>query len=479
MANGGGVLPPAVKEQEEDETAEDDEKGSGRGLKGRRKRPRMKRPRMKRPRIEREEDEEVEDESEEGRLMTEEDFTEARLKDLKTKISNKLQLKSKACAMPPWKRHLASWMPSIPEGQRILIADRHTISLQELKELQEEQHIGLICVTGGHDLYASAASQFKLCFAGWNCIAHAGNAGAIVLWNPDYWCVEEVRQTDLFEESLYHGVLIFKLRRATTRSDANAEQVLAMLTTLRTHRPHSDQDMRKDIIEALIGRAHTQSPGKWLVAGRLENPLEPWTMKKILQCVDDDINPCRLFSRNRMLGCMAEGVDLAECQSQQDAAVLILEMEWISEDISGTSSSRVTTTGGETSIVRLLPYYDCFMRAIDNTKSDGIECLAPLLYGPRLPYRWALDGSLLLPASSQKECERKLDFALKVFQEARSQGRRSDTVMARQDEITDYGTLKDHQMDKALAWLKIEYGKKYMTLKKTQAVQCGLASERS
>jgi hypothetical protein len=182
-----------------------------------------------------------------------------------------------------------------------------------------------------------------------------------------------VRHIELFEESLYHGVLIFKLRRATTCSNANTEQVLAMLTSLRTHRRDPDEGMKKITIEAMVKTAQRESPGKWLLAGRLES-LNPWTMKKILQCLGRDINPCRVSHRESMLGCIAEGVELAECQPQQCVALFVLELEWLSTHVSCTSSSSVTTTGGETSTVRLRP----FMPALICSRRFCVDLICPI-----------------------------------------------------------------------------------------------------
>ena len=60
-------------------------------------------------------------------------------------------------------------------------------------------------------------------------------------------------------------------------------------------------------------------------------------------------------------------------------------------------------------------------RKLVREATDRAEHLVPLLYVPRLPIRWAEDGTLLLQAPTQKECQLKLDFALKLIHEARYQ----------------------------------------------------------
>jgi hypothetical protein len=56
-----------------------------------------------------------------------------------------------------------------------------------------------------------------------------------------------------------------------------------------------------------------------------------------------------------------------------------------------------------------------------------------------------------------------------LLQKARNQGRRTallDDDIPDEDEIPDDGTLEDHQMDKALSWLKAQYELRYMTVKR-------------
>ena len=115
-------------------------------------------------------------------------------------------------------------------------------------------------------------------------------------------------------------------------------------------------------------------------------------------------------------------------------------------------------------------YYDCFMRAMETVRrmetaversgtteqstQDGLENLVPLLYGPRLPHRWAEDGTLVLRAPTQKQCESKLDFALKLIHEARYQAQKDGALTARPQPGADHRKLSDSEMDVALAWLR-------------------------
>ena len=102
-------------------------------------------------------------------------------------------------------------------------------------------------------------------------------------------------------------------------------------------------------------------------------------------------------------------------------------------------------------------------RTTEQSTEDGLENLVPLLYGPRLPHRWAEDGTLVLPAPTQQQCESKLDFALKLIHEARYQAQKGGALTARPQPADDHRKLGTEEMDKALTWLKTRYREKYLT----------------
>ena len=60
----------------------------------------------------------------------------------------------------------------------------------------------------------------------------------------------------------------------------------------------------------------------------------------------------------------------------------------------------------------------------------------------------------MLPAPTQEQCERKLNFALKLIHEARYQAEKDGALTARPQPGADHRKLSDSEMDVALAWLK-------------------------
>ena len=103
--------------------------------------------------------------------------------------------------------------------------------------------------------------------------------------------------------------------------------------------------------------------------------------------------------------------------------------------------------------VRLKSHYDCLMKAMADADEDG-EQLVQLLYGPTTEHWWAPDGTLMMSAVTQEECEDKLDFALELLQGARQHATGGATTAH---------PLTKHEMDLGLAWLKDVYREHHLT----------------
>ena len=375
-------------------------------------------------------------------------------------------------------------LEKLPQGHRMLVAEMDvSLGLEALMDLADEDRIGLIILTGDDNLNEIANEATHYYFPGWGVFAHIKSAGALVLWDPDYWCVKEVRDIHIFTELPHHDVITFELRRSEGRSlapcgtcalphsegDHEGDHVLVMVTAFRDEaaeifcRP-PDEDKKKRSLEVMLQTAERVSPGKWLIAGSTEC-FSPWKMKKILQRGAPHIDPVRLTNhRQYALGCIASGVQLASLQPEVDEARFVVEMQWL-------AMPRV-----EASTVCLRPLHDCLMRALENIEAEGVQSLAPLVYGTCLPHVWSKDGSLMLESSTQAKCERRLEFALGMLRTARKHGRQTangtwmeDSNTLDQDEAFDEVTLSDIEMDNTVAWCRAEFEKNYMTVKRRRS----------
>ena len=149
------------------------------------------------------------------------------------------------------------------------------------------------------------------------------------------------------------------------------------------------------------------------------------------------------------------------CQNHDKKQVLVIETDRGQPD--SAKEGEQNHAEAQRSQVQLTSFSDCFMRALRNAKDDAFEHLAPLLYGPRLPFKWADDGTLLLTAPTQKQCEQKLELALKLVHEARYQAQKGGALTARPGPGDDCRKLSEEEMKKGLAWLKCRYREDYLT----------------
>ena len=250
-----------------------------------------------------------------------------------------------------------------------------------------------------------------------------------------------------------HAAVCLKLRRVTTRSNEDEPQIFVMLTTLHSCTAHE----RVAAWASMLKVVNRESASKWLITGFLATQEIELAIN--IRQIKPDLNPTRVFSSDKTLACVAQGIDLASCQNHDEKQNLVVEVD----------NSGVDTTCSESNVkeehaqVQLTPFYDCFVKVMKNTKDDGIQHLVPLLYGPRLPFRWAEDGTLVLPAPTQWHCERKLDIALNLLNQARYQAQKGGALTARPEPADDHRKLSSEEMDKALSWLKSRYQEDYMT----------------
>ena len=146
-------------------------------------------------------------------------------------------------------------LEKLPEGNRIFMAEMDSsFGLQELMDLADEHRIGLIILTGDDNLHAIACAEVEDYFPGWGVISHIQSAGAVVLWDRDYWFVEAVRDIHIFtEERPHHDVITFKLRCFATCSHSDryysGDHVLAMVTSFRSE---ADEVFGRDPDEKII-----------------------------------------------------------------------------------------------------------------------------------------------------------------------------------------------------------------------------------
>ena len=361
------------------------------------------------------------------------------------------------------------------DGQRILVADLgwsdihsrcdvpEVISWETLAQTQQEQHAGVVLITGAPKYDTGnepVAVVFQRLFPEWQDWRILTNGSAlVVLWNPKYWHAEGMQQADLTKSPVQRAALCLKLQRVTTRSYADEDYFLVILTKFHLGTAASghqfDAHDRTAAWESMLKIVSRESASKWLITGSLATHDVQLAVN--IKEAKRGLNPTRVFSRDKIIACVAQGIDVASCHNHDQDQILVVELDAISSEsipaqveiISSESDAEEDNTK-----VQLTTFYDCVMKAMPIMKDDGVKNLVPLLYGPQLPFRWAADGSLMLPAPTQEQCERKLDFALKLIHEARYQAQKDGALTARPQPGADHRKLSESQMTVALKWLK-------------------------
>ena len=160
-----------------------------------------------------------------------------------------------------------------------------------------------------------------------------------------------------------------------------------MLTTLHSCTAHE----RVAAWASMLKVVNRESASKWLITGFLATQEIELAIN--IKAIKPDLNPTRVFSSDKTLACVAQGIDLASCQNHDEKQNLVVEVD----------TSGVNTTCSESNVkeehaqVQLTPFYDCFVKVMKNTKDDGIQHLVPLLYGPRRRF----DGQKMAPLCYQ------------------------------------------------------------------------------
>ena len=77
--------------------------------------------------------------------------------------------------------------------------------------------------------------------------------------------------------------------------------------------------------------------------------------------------------------------------------------------------------------------------------------------------RSLIDPPEMMQATTQQECERKIDFALKLIHEARYHAQNGGALTARPKPGADTRILSKEEFDVGLEWLNGRYRQNYMT----------------
>ena len=208
------------------------------------------------------------------------------------------------------------------------------------------------------------------------------------------------------------AVLCLKLRRVTTRDTEGESELRVILTTFRQGTAEADnrlaQKARTEAWKAMLDVICEEGMSKWMIAGSLATHEIQLAVN--LNQTKNSVNPTSVFSRDKVVACVAQGVHLESCENHDVKQVLVLEIEGkrMSDQEEAQGSGENTHAAQEIherqgDKLRLTSFYDCFTRAVKQTKDDSMDNLVPLLYAPRRQFRWAEDGALLLQAPTQFE----------------------------------------------------------------------------
>ena len=358
------------------------------------------------------------------------------------------------------------------------LSDNHdTISWETLAETQQEQRAGVVLITGAPKGIGS--DEIRSLFPGWESATITTNGSAIaVVWNPNHWHAEGFTKEILTKNPVVRAALCLKLRRATARSGAVEDHFVLLLTKFHRGTAQSGQSFqahdRATAWESMLNILRRETASKWMITGSLATQEVQLAVN--IKATGSELDPTRVFSADKAIACVAQGIDLASCQNHDKKQVLVIEIDrgepssascqnqdLVTEEPDSAKEGEQNHHEAQRNKLQLTAFSDCFVKALRNAKDDAFEHLVPLLYGPRLPYKWAEDGTLLLTAPTQKQCEQKLEFALKLIHEARYQAQKGGALTARPGPADDCRKLGDEEMKKGLAWLKCRYREDYIT----------------
>jgi len=110
--------------------------------------------------------------------------------------------------------------------------------------------------------------------------------------------------------------------------------------------------------ESMLKAAKLESASKWLIAGALATQeIEP---AMNIKAIEPDLNPTRVFSSDKTLACVAQGIGLASCHNHDQKKILVVELDTSSVKTTCSQSSTAEKHVG----VQLTPFYDCFLEAM-------------------------------------------------------------------------------------------------------------------
>jgi len=379
------------------------------------------------------------------------------------------------------------------DRHRLLIADlghstwpssddnTEIIQWDALAEIQKEQRAAIIMITGASQSHIrrylqkwkndSPSDTITKLFPGWDNDSSVANQGSAiaVLWNPSYWEATCFHNEPLDVDAVHRSAFCFKLRRVNTRRVTDDDHLFVVITKFHQGTTESgcqfDDQIRQSAWKCLLNLVNEANTNKWMITGSLATEKLHFAMS--LSHVNPLLNPKSLFSRDKTISCVAQGVELAECHNHDKRQILVVtlngknlknnkeERSLNQHSVCHTISTHRPYPPREPPPYRLLNFYSSFMKIIENTRPDGLDSLIPLLYGPTQAQGFADDGTLILSAPTHRECAQKLNFVLGLLYEARCKGVDYRNI--------DQHKLTDHEFEKALGWLTTKFRREFMT----------------
>ena len=382
----------------------------------------------------------------------------------------------------------------IPTGDRVLLADMGHSSItqligkleillfEEIMEQTTEQQVAIVLLTGlprgqtNTDDMERQLPQFAF--------EEQTTDGSTMLaaWHKDIWTkvsVETLVLTGVPQETVTYG------KRHYSRS--STERNALLLTLQRISACGVPSLAEKHTIKILLTKFHygtqksghafdahsraaawqkmletVQSHNKILIAGSFGMMNETQLAQRLKECACS-LNPHIILSEDKAITCLALGLTPSACANHDTRQLVIMDFSGSKKSTdtvkprvepaatgkagakkSKSASSKPDGPAPSREPLVLRSHHDCLLRALTQANEDG-EHLVQLIFGPTRKHWWAPDGTLMMEATTHKQCKHKLEFALKLLHGARKE------AMSKSRATTD--TLSQSQMATAISWL--------------------------
>ena len=209
-----------------------------------------------------------------------------------------------------------------------LVDNLDTISWETLAETQQEQRAGVVLITGAPKGIGN--DEIRSLFPGWESARINTNGSAIAaVWNPNHWHAEGFSTEILTKYPVVRAALCLKLRRATARNGAVEDHFVLLLTKFHRGTAQSGESFqahdRTTAWESMLNILRRETASKWMITGSLATQEVQLAVN--IRATGTELDPTRIFSADKAIACVAQGIAFASCQNHDKKQVLAIEID--------------------------------------------------------------------------------------------------------------------------------------------------------